>query len=481
MAGALKKTVDLTPFNLTPNASGGDDPLLPAPATPTTSSSAASATTSCTAAPATTRSPAPRPSSSPTRSATTRPAPLVGRRPHRLDHARTTRATRSLHGDDDDAWHPTASRAVAASSRSTTSTTRAARSCSTTDGTAQKDGLVAAWTGSSTASTTTARSSTAAAGSRRTAHLPGVRVRASDGNDVIFGDLGNDWLVGGTGQDTLWAASATTCCNADDDLDDAGRPQRPARHAPELRGPRLRRRRPRRPDRQHRRRPPDRLGRRVQHLHRAVRAVRHAPRSAAACRRGWPSSSTRCRAATAPTRRAPPTPGNSADRNGEPDGELGMVPQKDHGLWQDQTGGPSDPQPGNIPGGKRDVLRTADFNDGVDEAFAADSGALGRSTGGAMSVAAASTSATRPPCSTSTSTCRSTSRSPPRSRSIKPTGGWKANAYIIFDYFTPDRLQVRRHRHLDQQARPRPPHGGGLDHRQADRRCRSSRTPSTTC
>ena len=26
----------------------------------------------------------------------------------------------------------------------------------------------------------------------------------SDGDDVIFGDLGNDWLVGGTGKDTLW-------------------------------------------------------------------------------------------------------------------------------------------------------------------------------------------------------------------------------------------------------------------------------------
>ena len=45
-----------------------------------------------------------------------------------------------------------------------------------------------------------------------------------------------------------------------------------ARH---VRGPRVRRRRPRHPDRQHRRRPPDRLGRRVQQLHRAVRAVRH--------------------------------------------------------------------------------------------------------------------------------------------------------------------------------------------------------------
>ena len=34
-----------------------------------------------------------------------------------------------------------------------------------------------------------------------------------------------------------------------------------------------------------------------------------------------------------------------------------------------------------------------------------------------------------------------------RSSMQKPTGGWKANAYIIFDYFVADRLQVRRHRH----------------------------------
>ena len=51
--------------------------------------------------------------------------------------------------------------------------------------------------------------------------------------------------------------------------------QRHPRHAPDLRGPRVRRRGPRHPHRQHRRRPAHRLDRRVQQLHRAVRAVRH--------------------------------------------------------------------------------------------------------------------------------------------------------------------------------------------------------------
>ena len=43
-------------------------------------------------------------------------------------------------------------------------------------------------------------------------------------------------------------------------------------------------------------------------------------------------------------------------RNGEPNGEIGLVGQQDPD-WGDQTGAPDDPQAGNIPGGKRDVLR----------------------------------------------------------------------------------------------------------------------------
>src|SRR4029078_13120221 len=62
-------------------------------------------------------------------------------------------------------------------------------------------------------------------------------------------------------------------------------------------------------------------------------------------------------------------------RNGEPTGEIGLITQKDHGLWQQQTGSPSDPQAGNIPGGRRDVLRTANgANHGLN-AFVADNGA----------------------------------------------------------------------------------------------------------
>src|SRR5262249_57430677 len=52
-------------------------------------------------------------------------------------------------------------------------------------------------------------------------------------------------------------------------------------------------------------------------------------------------------------------------RNGEPMGEIGLPTQKDHGLWQQQTGSPSDPQAGNLPGGRRHVLRSVDLNNGV--------------------------------------------------------------------------------------------------------------------
>ena len=97
-------------------------------------------------------------------------------------------------------------------------------------------------------------------------------------------------------------------------------------------------------------------------------------------------------------------------RNGEPDGELGLVRQQDF-AWHDQTGGPTDPQAGNIPGGKRDVLRTASFNDGTARRASPSTAAPGRSRGGALQVGAdVARTATRPRSTTSPTTCRSTSR-----------------------------------------------------------------------
>ncbi|HET6575741.1 MAG TPA: hypothetical protein VFG68_19225, partial [Fimbriiglobus sp.] len=44
----------------------------------------------------------------------------------------------------------------------------------------------------------------------------------SDGNDVLFGDLGNDWMVGGTGRDHLFGGWGSDLLNIDDDLSTHG-------------------------------------------------------------------------------------------------------------------------------------------------------------------------------------------------------------------------------------------------------------------
>ncbi|MBN2328533.1 MAG: hypothetical protein JXR73_15420 [Candidatus Omnitrophica bacterium] len=60
-------------------------------------------------------------------------------------------------------------------------------------------------------------------------------------------------------------------------------------------------------------------------------------------------------------------------RDGEPYGELGMVRQTDFD-WQEQTGAPNDPQPGNYQG-KREIMRRELFtDDSVTSHFSADAG-----------------------------------------------------------------------------------------------------------
>src|SRR6185437_3997134 len=44
----------------------------------------------------------------------------------------------------------------------------------------------------------------------------------TDGDDIIFGDLGNDWLAGGTGRDQLYGGWGDDLMNADDYLTTAG-------------------------------------------------------------------------------------------------------------------------------------------------------------------------------------------------------------------------------------------------------------------
>jgi hypothetical protein len=121
-------------------------------------------------------------------------------------------------------------------------------------------------------------------------------------------------------------------------------------------------------------------------------------------------------------------------RNGEPFGEIGLVIQQDPGnFWQAQTGAPDDPQPGNIPGGARDVLRSASFNNGDLTAFAADSGTWTAELGalkvepeylGGDAVSVFYVDKALPSYFEILATIYAE----------KPTAGYKSNAFLIFDY-----------------------------------------------
>ena len=268
-----------------------------------------------------------------------------------------------------------------------------------------------------------------------------------DGKDAVFGSVGNDWLVGGTGRDNAYGGWGNDLINADDDHDtNSDQNDEPDTH----------------PDYEDRAyggagrdvliantggdRLIDWVGEYNSYL------VPFAPFGMATVSRtlqpflpeflyalsaGDGADPTRFRDANGGAEPPPPTQNKpNPGRNGEPHGELGLVLQKDF-AWQDQTGAPADPQAGNIPGGPRDVLRSASFN-GLQgnqsaEGFFIDSGNwtvtnakyqvepefLG---GDALSVF-------------------NVDKYIPKYfellailNPVKPTGGFKANAYLVFDY-----------------------------------------------
>ncbi|HEX4998781.1 MAG TPA: Calx-beta domain-containing protein [Terriglobia bacterium] len=257
----------------------------------------------------------------------------------------------------------------------------------------------------------------------------------NDGNDLIFGDLGNDWQVGGTGRDTIYGGWGNDLANADDVLTTNGGLNDVAETHPVYEdrvfggagldiligntgGDRL----------------IDWVGEFNSYI---------VPFSAfginTVSRQVEPQLKEFLYALSA-SHGADPTrdtdTGNDSARNGEPDGELGLVIQRDHGLWQDQTGGPTDPQPGNIPGGGRDVLRSADFNNGSMHGFAVDSG-VWQVSGGKLSVEAASLGKDAAAVFYADVYLPVYYEIRADVTVQKPTGGWKANAYVLFDYFSP--------------------------------------------
>lgn len=220
--------------------------------------------------------------------------------------------------------------------------------------------------------------------------------RQSDGDDVLFGDLGNDWIVGGTGRDHIYGGFGNDLLNADDVLGTVnpdppqnspgqlplgGTDETPDTHLVyedrvfggagldiligNTKGDRL----------------IDWVGEFNSYI------VPFAPFGIATVSRQVPPHLMDFLFAQAfsdgvdITRTSDTGQRNHNDRysnvarlQGEIHGEMGLVTQQDHGYWQDQTGGPTDPQAGNVPGGRRDVLRSADFNDGQAQGFFIDSG-----------------------------------------------------------------------------------------------------------
>jgi Ca2+-binding RTX toxin-like protein len=274
---------------------------------------------------------------------------------------------------------------------------------------------------------------------QQTSHYEAVN---DDGRDAIFGDLGNDWLVGGTGRDDMYGGWGNDLLNADDnqtthdlanDAPDthptyedrayggAGRDVLIANTG----GDRL----------------IDWVGEYNSYL------VPFAPFGEATVSRtlqpflpeylyalslGDGVDATRYSDAIGGNPPAPTNNNPNPSRNGEPHGELGLVLQKDF-AWQAQTGAPADPQAGNIPGGPRDVLRTAGFGDGAADAFFVDSGTWSVVQGayqvepvelGQDAASVFFVGAYIPSYFEMLATLNA----------VKPTGGFKSNAYVIFDY-----------------------------------------------
>jgi len=156
-----------------------------------------------------------------------------------------------------------------------------------------------------------------------------------DGDDHIFGDLGNDWIVGGTGSDRMYGGFGDDLINADDDLStsitDTG----------------------------------DNTDFVFGGSGRDVMIANNTNDQLFDWSGEFNSYIVPFKQFGAPTVNRSPAPGvvsflidlgtasGSDDSLDEPYGELGLVQQSDGSLWQEGTGAPRDPQPGNGSGKKK--------------------------------------------------------------------------------------------------------------------------------
>ena len=279
----------------------------------------------------------------------------------------------------------------------------------------------------------------------------GTGLARTDGDDILFGDLGNDWIVGGTGRDTLWGGWGNDLLQADDHLEAGCLASTPNGTCTQTGSTWLNDGPDTHPMYEDRavggagrdvligNTGGDRLIDWIGEFNSYI--VPFAPFGIATVSRQVPPALFEFLYALSAAQGADPTRAadeGSADpeRNGEPYGEIGLITQRDHGLWQDQSGAPADPQAGNIPGGKKDVLRSATFSDGVLSEAAIDSG-IWDASGGALNVSAASLGGDAAAVLYVDQTLPVYYEIGAAVRITKPTGGWKANAYVIFDYFSP--------------------------------------------
>ncbi|MEX2044641.1 MAG: hypothetical protein WD941_04755, partial [Opitutus sp.] len=170
-----------------------------------------------------------------------------------------------------------------------------------------------------------------------------------DGDDVLFGDVGNDWLVGGTGRDNLYGGYGDDLLNVDDNHETAGGlnnvPDQMAANQGDLA---------------------------FGGAGRDILIANHADDRLidwnGEFNSYWVPFSSFGAATVSRTLNlklmeflydlsasdgADPTralkAGSEVSRNGEPSGEIGLVGQQDP-HWNDQQGAPEDPQAGNTPG-----------------------------------------------------------------------------------------------------------------------------------
>ncbi|MGC9329054.1 MAG: hypothetical protein ACP5I1_15575, partial [Candidatus Hinthialibacter sp.] len=193
-----------------------------------------------------------------------------------------------------------------------------------------------------------------------------------DGEDVLFGDLGHDWLVGGSGKDRLYGGMGNDIHNADDNLEtndglneEADSDTFPYDRDDILYGGGGR-------DLLIANSGLDRMIDWAGEFNNYV--VPFAPFGNFTVIRSPAPMYEDLLYGMSESDGADQTRSHLSGngRNGEPYGELGLFTQKDS-FWKDNTGAPADKQPGNIGGGKKDETGTTTHNDGEETTVGDDS------------------------------------------------------------------------------------------------------------